>query len=259
MHLWRHGYVPDLENPRTFSELVQWRKLHERDPRFPLLADKVKVKEIVARQLGPEWIIPTLWHGTQIPEAPEWPLPFVLKSSHGCNQCIFIRSDAENWARVRRKANGWLGRRYGAILDEWLYGELEPRLLVEPFVGACGIFPRDYKIFVFGGRAEFIQVDIDREHDHRRAIFDRSWCRLPVELLVKPERGEVLPPSSLSLMIEAAEALGRDFEFVRVDLYEVDGRPLFGEMTFYPGSGLAPFRPRGFDAYFGDYWLRVRR
>ena len=259
MHLWRNGYFPQLSAPRTFNELVQARKLNDRDPLLPLLADKVKVKEVVADRLGQEWVIPTLWHGSELPAAPDWPLPFVLKSSHGCNQCAFIRTGAEDWPRIRREAHRWLRRRYGAILEEWLYGEIEPQLLVEPFVGRCDRLPTDYKFFVFGGRAEFIQVDTDREHAHKRVVFDRSWNALPLRLQFPVERRRIPPPPSLGRMIEAAETLGRGFDFVRVDLYDVGGRPMFGELSFYPGSGLDGFRPVRFDALFGEYWLEARR
>jgi hypothetical protein len=259
MHLWRNHYWPNLDEPRTFNELVQARKLNDRNPLLPLLADKVRVKDHVARRLGSEWVIPTLWHGTELPERPDWPLPFVLKSSHASCQCAFVRTGRENWPRIRRNAHRWLHRSYGGILDEWLYGKIEPQLLVEPFIGNGCSLPMDYKFFVFGGRAEFVQVDTDREHAHKRTIFDRAWRRLPVELQFPLERREIAPPKSLPKMIEAAEMLSRGFDFVRVDLYEVDGRPLFGELTFYPGSGLDRFQPAAFDRLFGEHWLAARQ
>ena len=258
-HLWRNRHWPDLEEPTTFNELVQARKLQDRNPLLPLLADKVRVKDYIARRLGDDWVIPTLWHGTELPEKPGWPLPFVLKSSHASCQCAFVRTEGEDWPRIRRRAHRWLRSSYGGILDEWLYGKIEPQLLVEPFVGNGRSLPTDYKFFVFGGRAEFIQIDTDREHAHKRAIFDRDWRRLPVELQYPQERREIPRPASLASMIEAAETLSRGFDFVRVDLYEVEGRPLFGELTFYPGSGLDRFRPAAFDRLFGSCWLEARR
>src|ERR1044072_3525336 len=79
-HLWRNGHLPDLANPQSFNELVQARKLYDRDPRFPALADKIRVKGIVARRLGEERVIPTLWHGTQIPSEPQWHMALLVKS-----------------------------------------------------------------------------------------------------------------------------------------------------------------------------------
>ncbi len=247
-YLCRHGRIVRLAAPGLFTELVQHRKLYDRDPRFPRLADKVTAKEEVAAILGREWIIPTLWHGTALPERPDWPLPFVLKSRHGCNQRVFVRSPPQDWERLRRRASRWVARRYGYWLDEWLYTGIEPGLLIEPFVGADGALPIDYKLFVFGGHVAFVQVHLERETAHRWIMLDREWRQLTAS-------GDAPPrPNSMSAMIQAAEALARDFDFVRVDFYEVAGQPKFGEMTFYPGSGLYRLNPRELDAEMGALW-----
>lgn len=250
-YLFRHGRLPDLASPRLFNELVQVRKLTDRDARFPRLADKVLVKRFVADRLGEGWVVPTLWHGAELPAAAAWPAPFVVKSRHGCNQRIFLRSNDYDWSSVVRRTNGWTAGRYGFWLDEWLYGQIEPGILVEPFIGNGRELPVDYKLFVFGGRVEYVQVHLDREHRHRWLVFDRSWTRLTPG----SHDSELRRPTSLSRMIEAAESLARGFDFVRVDMYDVEGRPIFGEMTFYPGSGLEPFDPPSLDAAMGAHWL----
>ncbi|URW74605.1 hypothetical protein M9980_08445 [Sphingomonas donggukensis] len=252
-YLWRHGKLPDLRAPTTFTELVQHRKLNDRDPRLPMLADKVAVKAHVADRLGGEWVIPTLWHGTRLPDAPQWPAPFVVKSRHGCNQNAFVLDDDIDWPAIRRASRRWMGTRYGGWLDEWLYGAIPRGLLVEPFVGEAGRLPLDYKLYVFGGRVEYIQVHLDRAGAHRWVLFDRDWARVST-----PTGDDPAPPVSLSAMIAAAETLGEDIDFVRADFYEIAGRPMFGELTFYPGSGLDPFDPPALDARIGASWLRVR-
>lgn len=261
INAWRNGYWPDLQNPTTFNELVQARKLKDRSPLLPILADKARVKDYVSRRLGRQWVIPTLWVGEELPERPQWALPIVVKATHACGRSAFVRSTAQDWSAIRRRAAGWLRHSYGGILDEWLYQQIEPRLLVEPFVGERGALPVDYKFFVFGGRAEFVQVDTDREHKHKhkRVLLDCEWRRLPAELQFPTETRDVPRPESLHRMIEAAETLSRGFDFVRVDFYEVGERPIFGEMTFYPGSGLDRFRPLAVDKLFGQHWLRARR
>lgn len=259
IYLWRFGRFPDLSAPRRFSELVYARKLFERDRRWPALADKVAVKAHVAAVLGAEWVIPTLWHGTVLPREPEWPRPFVLKSSHASQQSVFVRDgDALDWSAVRRRATRWLRRPYAPLLHEWLYTEIEPQLLVEPLVGCGRVLPLDYKLFVFGGRVEFIQVDTDREHAHKRVMFDRAWRRMDVALEFPVDLRDVPPPASLDRMIDAAERLGASHDFARVDFYEVGGEPLFGEFTLYPGSGLDRFRPHAWDRHFGSYWTERR-
>ena len=252
-YLVRHQRLANLTEPLTFTELVQRRKLDSRDQRMVMLADKVTVKSYVAEILGEEWVTPTYWHGTELPAAPEWPLPFVLKSRHGCNQNIFFRESVDGWQAARKAAKRWLQRPYGEWLDEWIYADIPRGLLIEPFVGDAGNLPIDYKIYTFGGRATHIQVHLDRENRHRWMLFDRNWQRVSAPT-TDPDPD---PPGSLSEMINAAEKLGRGFDFVRSDFYEVGGRPLFGEMTFYPGSGLDKFHPVSLDAQLGKLWLEA--
>lgn len=254
-YLWRHGRWPNLSSPKLFTELVQLRKLEDRNPRMPLLADKVRVKEFVASRIGPEWVIPTLWQGIDLPCQPPWPTPFVVKSRHGCNQRIFVRSDPDNWETIRDQASLWLKRSYGQWLDEWLYDHIPRGLLIECFVGEDGMLPVDWKFYVFGGRVCFVQVHLGRETNHRWIIMDRHWRRVSTPSC----DADPAPPAPLKQMIAAAEELARGFDFVRVDMYEVAGRPLFGEMTFYPGSGLDPFDPPCLDKKMGCEWLASQR
>lgn len=249
-YLWRHGRLPDLKAPERFTELVQHRKLFNRDPRLPTMIDKVAVKRFVGEMLGTAWVTPTLWAGEELPHERCWEAPFVVKSRHGCNQRCFVRTGNEDWNAVRSASDRWMRLTYGRWLAEWGYRSVPKGLLVEPFVGRAGQLPLDYKVFVFHGRAEFVQLHLEREHDHRWVVFDRAWR--PVS---RPTSDTKAPaPRSLEAMLQAAEVLGRGFDFVRIDFYEVDGKPRFGEMTFYPGSGLDPFDPVELDVALGQRW-----
>ena len=250
-YLVRHQRFISFNNPKTFNELVQRRKLNGRDARMAMLADKVAVKAFVAATLGPEWVTPTLWHGTELTETPDWPLPFVVKSRHGCNQYAFFRDKVAEWPKVRRRAQSWMKQAYGVLLDEWLYTQIPRGILVEPFIGDPCTLPIDYKIFVYGGRATHVQVHLDRENNHRWIVFDRDWRRVSAPT----SDANPAPPLSLQKMLDAAEKLGSGFDFVRCDFYEVNGKPLFGEMTFYPGSGLDKFNPVSLDGVMGGLWL----
>ena len=222
------------------------------------MIDKVGVKVFVANVLGDEWVTPTLWSGETLPDEPPFPGPFVVKSRHGCRQYRVVRHTANNWQAsddwhaVRLAAAGWMQRPYGKWLDEWGYRDVPRGVLIEPFVGDGPTLPIDYKLYVFHGRVEAIQVHVDRETCHRWVIFDRDWCGMSTDA----DRLDVPRPASLPRMIEGAEALGRAFDFVRVDFYDVGIVPRFGEMTFYPGSGLDRFDPPRLDALLGDHWRR---
>jgi len=251
------GRFPDLNNPSTFTEKIQYRKLNEHDHRMPKLIDKISVKDFVRDKIGQDWIIPTLWSGTCLPprDRRNWPIPYVLKASHGCNWNIFIRTkEDEDWNVIEEKSRGWLSRHYAPYSVQWAYSRLTPCLLVEPYVGSSTHLPLDYKLLTFGGKVKFIQVDTGRGINPKRAIFDIKWQRQPFTIGFPMETDYIEPPTSLNEMIFAAEELANGFSFVRIDFYEIDGEPKFGEMTFYPGSGFSKFQPANYDRMLGELW-----
>ena len=250
LYLWRHRRWPNLLDPSRFSELVQLRKLKDRDPMMPLMADKIAAKKQVAQKLGSGWTIPTYWSGRDLPERPSWPYPFILKTSHGCNQNIICRDQAD-WQKARRSSAKWLRAAYGLWLDEWAYRDIPRSYIVEPYLGADDIVPVDYKVYVFNGEAALIQVHLDRYSVHRWLLFDRQWNQ------VSRLEDENLPsaPVHLARILDSAEKVAADFAFARIDFYEIAGEPKFGEVTFYPGSGLDPFEPRELDSTIGALWL----
>jgi hypothetical protein len=259
LDFFRHqGKFPRLDSPHTFSEKIARRKLFDRDPRMPILTDKILVKQHVMEVLGAEWVIPTLWSGEKLPPRSErnWPIPYVLKANHGSSWNIFVRSEEDqDWDQIEKFMQSWLKTTFGQVYGEWLYTQIKPGLLVEPFVGTGGIAPPDYKLFVFAGRTELIQVDLGRLQKHRQFFYDTKWNRQPITYVCPDDGEEIEPPASLAKMISAADLLGAHFPFVRIDLYEIGGEPKFGEFTFYPNSGNVPFKPESVELELGRLWL----
>lgn len=244
---WRHGRWPNLDQPRRFTEWVQWRKLNDRDQGLARLTDKSAAKRVAAERLDPSFVIPTLWRGRDLPELPPAPLPLIVKASHGCSQFVVVETPGD-WQRARQITPRWLTLSYGRWLDEWHYGAAERDIIVEPFVGDGGKLPLDYKVYVFGGRAEMVQVHQDRQSNHRWSQWSREWQPLSANAR------DLLPPCSLPTMLDAAERLAGNQDFLRVDFYEVGGQPLFGEFCLFPGSGLDPFDPVDLDTRLGALW-----
>jgi hypothetical protein len=256
-HVVYHRRFPGLDNPITFNEKIAHRKLFDRDPRLPLLADKLLAKQHVTERLGPDWIVPTIWCGRSLPPRSErtWPIPYVLKASHGSGWNIFVRSrEDQKWGRIERLTRRWLGTTYGTATREWAYSKVQPGLLVEPYLGDIAKSLVDYKLFVFGGTVSFIQVDLDRYQNHRQLFFDKQWRRQAFEYACPGTPDDVVPPRCIEQMVWAAERLGASFPFVRVDLYEVGERPLFSELTFYPNAARVGFKPNRVDAELGRLW-----
>ena len=244
--------------PRTFTEKIQHSKLFNRDPRLPQRENKILIKDLVRERLGSEWVTPCLWKGEFLPplEQRNWPLPFVIKANNGCGWNIFVRDESDlDWQHIESLTAEWRREPFGADLGEWLYGEIRPGLLVEPFVGELGKLPIDYKFWIFAGKVHIICVATDREKELKLAMFDPDWNRLRFTIVGTPsDPRPISKPTSFDRMMRAAVVLAEDFPFVRVDFYEVAGVPKFGEMTFYPGSGLETFDPPDWDLRLGKLW-----
>lgn len=256
----KHRRVLHLSEPRRFSELIQWYKIHSRDPLMTLCADKLAVRAFVeSRGLGDTlngvYAIAGSPQSLKIDDLPE---RFVIKTNNGSGTNI-ICSDKSTLSRdeVRRQLTEWLARDNYASAREWAYRDVVPLIFVEPLLEDpdnefTGI--NDYKFMCFNGRAEFVVLDVDRAVGHRRNIYTRDWLDAEVLTDVPAIKHVVEAPRNLAEMIEVAEVLSQGFPFVRVDLYSVPGRIVFGEMTFFPWGGYIDFIPDTFDFDLGRKW-----
>ena len=255
-HLRYHGRLPNLQHPRTFSEKIAYRKLHDRDPKIPQLVDKIAAKQQMAARFGAEFILPLLavFESEAEVNFAKLPYPCVIKPNHLSGFNVFLKERPADEKKVRRKLGRLLHQRYERASEEWAYSQIAPRLLVEPFIegGPHGLI--DYKFHTFAGRVFSIQVDVDRYTHHARCFFDADWKRMPFELMYPAASYDIARPELLGEMIRYAEKIGEGFSYVRVDLYEVAGKVKFGEATFYPGAGLEVFKPHAYDALFGEQW-----
>lgn len=220
-----------------------------------MLMDKIAAKQLVGKRLGADWIVPTLWQGSELPAQIPFAVPAIVKARHGCNQYAVLcdAPDAREWNRLRRLSRRWQRAPYGIWLDEWAYRNVARGLIVEPLLGGSLPLPIDYKIYVFGGVATHVQVHLDRGGRHRWILHDRNWN----PLVCCDDRPAA--PNALSAMLEAAEVLARGTDFLRIDFYEVGGKPYFGEFCLYPGSGFDPFAADWIDTSLGALWLSAMR
>ena len=262
LHMKAHGAVPNIVRPATFSEKVLCRNLFDRRVLLSQMADKAAARSYVASRLGPQ-ILPDLYHLTSDPATIPFdrlPEKFVVKPTHGSGwvRLVTDKSAADRAALVRT-CSEWLGRSYYRESREAVYRGIVPQILVEQFVGEGCAAPIDYKLFVFGGMVEFIQVDVGRFTEHRRRLYTPAWEKLDVRYVYDDFDGELPPPAHLAEMIAAAQALGRGWGFIRVDFYDTAGRLYFGELTLTPEAGRGCFDPKEFDRYLGGLWKHSGR
>lgn len=257
-----HGLDLDLLNPRSYSEKIIWRKIFDRNPLFPLLADKFLSRQYVVERLGSkrgqEILVPLLFVTDRPEEIPFKDLPdeYIVKPNHGSGWSVIV--DREHPARpgeIVSKCCDWLRRIYGRSRMEWAYSEIEPVILVEKLLNDDrGKIPTDWKFEIFNGIVETVYLLHDRFGTPSEAIYDRNFNRLWVCAYQK-DAPEIERPRTFEEMVSIAEILASGFDSLRVDLYEVDGRIFFGEFTLYPASGLYRYEPVSFDFDLGEKWI----
>mgnify|MGYP003283841259 CR=1 FL=1 len=254
------GRSLNLAHPQTFNEKLQWLKLHDRNPLYTTLVDKYRVKGWVADRIGPQYVAETyaVWDRAEDIDVSGLPERFVLKTNHDCGGVAVCRDKASfDLGAAKRKLTKHLRTNYFWGGREWPYKDVSPLVFAEQYLepdGAAGSALTDYKFMCFGGRVRCAFTCTGRaEGDLRVDFFDTGWKRL---LFTRHYPNADVPPDapeSLSEMVCLAEELSAGIPFVRVDFYEVAGRPVCGEMTFYPGSGFEEFDPPSADLELGSW------
>ena len=254
------GYWPDFENPKGFNEKVSAKKIYDRDPLLTVLADKHRARDFVRDRLGEEGeeiLIPQLYETDEPDTIPFDRLDgdYVIKANHGCRMTVFHREGEEiDEDVVRARLKLWLARDFGIRRGEWAYWNIPRKVVIERMLkDENGEIPEDVKLFCFDGKCKIIQV-VDRKTKPRTGFYvDRNYQPMKFGKKVI-KRVDPVMPDNIDKLIEIAEKLSAGFDFVRVDLYSVQGRIYFGELTNYPGAGRMKMHPKEAEMESGKLW-----
>lgn len=252
----------NLENPQTYSEKLQWMKIHDRNPLYTTLVDKKEVKDYVKNTIGEQYIIPTIgcWEKAEDINFDELPEQFVLKCNHDSGGLVICR-DKERLDRrkAKKKLSVCLRNNGYYYAREWPYKNVKPCIIAEPYMedSESGELS-DYKFFVFKGkvRAMFIATDRFGEGETKFDFYDEEFNHLDFVQGHPNATKAINKPACFDEMKEMAEKLAKNLRAARVDFYQVDGKVYFGEITFFHFSGLEPFKPDEWDYKFGE-WLEI--
>jgi len=262
---YKMGKKLNLKNPQTFNEKLQWLKLYDRNPLYTKLVDKYEVKQYIAEVLGEEYIIPTLGIYDSFEEIDFSKLPqkFVLKCTHDSGGLIICKDkNSLNMEDAKKKLNKSLKNNFYYYHREWPYKNVKPRIIAEEYMedeNSKDLI--DYKFYCFNGEPKIVSVGQGAKGNHIKRIsflnmnFERaSFKRSDYEGF------EIIPPKPLNYdkMIEISRILSKNHDFLRVDLYEINDRIYFGELTFSPCSGYLPFEPKEYDKILGD-WIKLSK
>lgn len=251
------------ENPRYFTEKIQVLKLINRNPLYTTMVDKYAVKQYVSDIFGPEYIIPTLgiWDS---PDEIDWaklPNQFVLKTTHGGGGGgVVICRNKEHLDILKAKEKLNLSLKFDIYREfrEWPYKNVPRKVIAEQYMESTDYEGThdltDYKFYCFNGEPKYCQVIRDRNSCETIDFYDMKWQHqdfIGLNPNVSNGLKSVSCPKQLLKMIEMCQVLSQGIPFLRVDLYEINGKVYFGELTFFPASGYGAFSPSEWDEILG--------
>lgn len=258
MYLKYFHRFPDLKNPQTFNEKLQWLKLYDRRPEYTKMVDKYAVKRYIADIIGEEYLIPTLgvWNAFDDIDFDKLPNQFVLKCTHDSHSIIICKDKSNFDIRAARvKIEKALKRNFYYYGREWPYKNVPARIIAEKYMkDAHSEDLRDYKFFCFNGEVKFLYLSegLDNPETGKISYVSLNWeplsfCRDDYKPFSRlPDK-----PQNLDQMIKFAAMLSKGIPHIRVDFYEINNQIYFGELTLYSGSGLTMFNPPSADLEIG--------
>jgi hypothetical protein len=274
-------------NPLTLNEKILFRMQSDRNPRLQIFGSKIRTRRFLqAAELG-QYLPRLIWAGTDLLELSrkiDTENDFVLKPDCGSGATIIFSdllrnvtpkdiklfdnpwglfvytSENTDTTKILQTCEMWQKKHYGFrknTYPEWAYQKRSSLILMEELlITSDGQLPRDYKLFVFGGRCHLIQVDYDRFFSHTRAFYSRDWERLNISCIYPQFEFDETKPRLLEQMILISERIAQGIDFLRVDLYITNSGIKIGECTVYPGGGIDQFDPREINLKYGALWIQ---
>lgn len=254
------GKKLNLKNPIGFNEKLNWLKVNDIHPEYTDLVDKIKVREYVQNKIGEDICFPLLgqWEKYEDVNFEILPEQFVMKCNHDSGSVKIINNKSKidhkelaKFFKSRLKINSYtIGREYP-------YKNIKPMIMAEKYMvpkGSSDI--NDYKFFCFNGKPEIMFIATDRSTDVKFDFFDMDFNHLDIEN-IHPQAGKTIEkPKLFEEMKEIASKLSQGMKFVRIDLYEIEGKVYFGEFTFFHGGGFWLFKPDEWERKLGD-WIEI--
>lgn len=255
----RTGEYLNIESPQKYTEKMQLSKLYGDTPLKTMLSDKYEVREWISNRIGSEYLIPLLgvWSDYSSINFDELPEKFVLKTNHSSGWNLVVNDKGNlNHFKNKIKFNRWMKKKFAYHTDLQLhYKNIKPKIIAEEYIEDSNGELNDYRFICFQGKVYYCWIDLKGLNYHYSNIYNLEWTLQPWELMGLPNSDfEVSKPENFDEMIEIATKLSKGFPHVRVDLYSVDNKIYFGEMTFTSTGGYRLISPKEYDYSLGDLW-----
>lgn len=246
----------DLKNPKTFNEKLQWLKLNNHKKIYTTMVDKYEAKKYIADIIGERYIIPTLGVYDQFDNIDFDKLPnqFVIKCTHDSGGLVICKDKAKLDRRIaKRRINKSLKHNYYFSGREWPYKNVKPRILIEQYMED----PKtkelsDYKFFCFNGKIGIVLVCTNRQKNLEETWLDENFNYIDLEEGGHKNRTDLTKPACFEEMKRISRKISKGIPHIRVDLYEINGKVYFGELTFFPASGFERFSDESWNEKLGN-------
>ena len=257
------GEKLNLQNPKTFTEKLQWLKLYNRKSIYTTMVDKYEVKKLISSIIGQDYIVPTLgvWNRFEDINFSGLPSKFVLKCTHDSGSIIVCEDKSKLDMKLLSEHFSFHLNNDEYILGrEWPYKNVRRRIICEPLLtdGSIGLGStiKDYKFFCFNGVPKVMYISNDRGDDPRTDFFDMDFNHLPIKM--KDPNAETLPikPECFETMKLISQKLSKGIPHLRVDFYVVNNKPYVGELTFFHNSGYTAIQPKEWNYKMGE-WIEL--
>lgn len=250
------GKKLNLKNPQTYCDKLNWLKLHDIRPEYTRMADKVAVRGYLKEVLGEDICIPVLgvWEHYDDIDFDALPEKFVLKCSHDSGSTKVIKDKSTmNHEELRTFFGGRLKLNPFVLGREYPYRDIKPKIIAETYMVPEGENDiNDYKFLCFGGIPKVVFIVTDRHSDCRLDYFDMDFHHLPIAAVYPNSDKSIPKPRLFEEMKIMAQKLSQGMRFVRIDLYEIDGKVYFGEFTHFDGGGFWPKEPEEWEYKLGE-------
>lgn len=259
-----YGHKLNLENPKLYSEKMQWLKLFYRKPEFTQMVDKYEVKKLVTDKLGGGIVIPCygVWNSFDDIDFDQLPNQFCLKCTHDSGSYVVCKDKPTfDKEAARKKLMKNLNKNFFYEFREWPYKNVKPRIIAEKYEPSLGnVGSEEYKLTCCDGEVKAITVCGGVPHAdyslRSNDTFTKDWKRQDWYAYYKPKGGDIKKPTQMDKIIEMSEELSKGIPYIRIDWYIIDGKPYFGEFTFYTWAGFLRFTPPEWDKKMGD-WIKL--
>lgn len=248
----------NLEQPKTYNEKLNWLKFNDRNPFYSIVVDKYANRKYISEKIGKKYLVPLLgvWDSFDEIDFSKLPDKFVLKCSHDSGGLVICTDKSKlDVKEAKKKIEESLKCQFYYIGREWQYKNVKPRIICEELLGDGKVPPADYKFSCFNGEPDNVMVCYGRETGVPKFyFFDMEWNLKRYNKWGKnaPEDFTLAKPENFEEMVEIAKKLSETYYYARIDLYNINGKIYFGEITLCPNSGFDANITEETDLMFGE-------